>query len=177
MPTTSSTSASCRTCSRTSGADARREPPCGQRGQSSVEAALTLPTLMILVAFLVQPACALYTRMVMRHAAAEAVRVLSTSGDPELCRSFALRRLRAVPQASVFHVGGEADWQIRVERDEAHMCEVRIGGHLRPLPLFGVSMQALGSSDDVGVLMEVGVRERTRPRWLGGEYEDWMEAW
>ena len=147
-------------------------------GQSTVEAAVVLPMLMLLFALLVQPVCVLYTHMLMRHVASETARVLATSGDVETSRSFALRRLRAVPEASLFHVGGSSDWQVRLSRSsDARFCDVTIAGHLRPLPLFGVVTRALGRSDSAGLLVEVDVRERVRPDWLGGEYETWMEAW
>ena len=149
-----------------------------QDGQSTVEAAVVLPVLMLLFALLMQPVCVLYTRMVMRHAAAQTARVLATSADEQICRSFALRRLAAVPEVSVFHVGGSGDWKVSMSRsDDARVCEVRITGHLRPLPLFGVAANVLGTRDQTGLLVEEAVRERMRPSWLGGEYESWMEAW
>ena len=143
-----------------------------------MEAAVMLPVLMVLFALLVQPVCVLYTRMVMRHAATETARVLATSDDLEACRSFAVRRLRAIPEASLFHVGGSDDWQITLGKSsDARVCEVSIAGHLRPLPLFGVAMSALGTMDAVGLRVEESVAERMRPSWLGGEYESWMGAW
>ena len=43
--------------------------PWNQRGQASVESALLLPTILLLLALLMQPACLLYTRCVMEGAA------------------------------------------------------------------------------------------------------------
>ena len=150
----------------------------GQRGQSTVEAAVMLPLLMLLFALLVQPVCVLHTRMIMRHAAAETARVLMTSEDEGTSRSFALRRLRAVPEASLFHVGGSEDWVIHMDRSaDGRHCEVSISGHARPLPFFGVVMRALGTVDGQGLLLEETIREQMRPSWLGGDYESWMEAW
>ena len=149
-----------------------------QAGQSTVEAAVLLPVLMLLFALLMQPVCVLYTRMLMRHAAAETARVLSTSADEDTSRSFAMRRLRAVPESSLFHVGGQSDWIIRMERSgDGQSCAVTIGGHLRPLPLFGVATESLGVRDSVGLYVEESVREQVRPHWLQGEYEDWMAEW
>ena len=137
-----------------------------------------LPVLMVLFALLMQPVCVLYTRMVMRHTASETARVLATSNDMEVCRSFAARRLHAVPEASLFHVGGDDDWQISLSKSaDARVCEVSIAGHLRPLPLFGVVTRALGTMDEVGLRVEESVSERLRPAWLGGDYESWMAAW
>ncbi len=149
-----------------------------QAGQSTVEAAVLLPVLMLLFALLMQPVCVLYTRMLMRHAAAETARVMATSADEATCKSFAMRRLRAVPESSLFHVGGQSDWVIRLERSgDGQACSVAIGGHLRPLPLFGVVTESLGVRDSVGLYVEESVREQVRPRWLQGEYEDWMAEW
>ena len=137
-----------------------------------------LPVLMVLFALLMQPVCVFYTRMLMRHAASETARVLATSGDEGVCRSFALRRLRAVPEASVFHVGGSDDWEVNLSRSgDAQTCEVTIAGHLRPMPLLGVVAGAMGTRDAQGLRVEVRVCERLRPQWLGGEYESWMQAW
>lgn len=147
-------------------------------GQSTVEAAVLLPVLMLLLGLLVQPVCACYTRTVMRHAAAETARVLATGRDDAVARSFALRRLRAVPEAAPFHVGGESDWSVHLARsDDGGTVSVRIGGHLRPLPLLGLATYAMGKRDGVGLLMEERLEERVRPEWLGGDYGRWMQAW
>ena len=160
-----------RTCWRTSGI-------ADEAGQSTVEAAALLPVLMLLLGLLVQPVCACYTRSVMRHAAAETARVLATGKDDAVARSFALRRLRAVPEAAPFHVGGESDWSVQLDRSgDGGTVSVRIGGHLRPLPLLGVAAYAMGTRDGVGLLMEERLEERVRPEWLGGDYGRWMQAW
>ena len=135
---------------------------------------------MLLVALLTQPACLLYTRMVMRSAASECARALTTagSGDEDLCRDFALRRLAAVPEASPFHVGGRDDWQVSLDyTEDGTTVTVGIAGHLRPLPLLGVAARSLGRPEGDLVLVEVGVTERVRPAWLGGSYESWLRMW
>ena len=48
-----------------------------ERGQGTVEAALVIPVLFVLLLLLLQPGIVLYDRMVMRGAAAEACRPLS----------------------------------------------------------------------------------------------------
>lgn len=148
-----------------------------ERGQATVEAAALLPTLMLLLGLLMQPACLLYTRTVMHGAAAEAVRVLATSpGADEDCRDFVLRRLKAVPEVPLFHVGGRSDWDISFEKGSASVT-VSITGHLRPLPLLGISARLLGTEDAVGIRVEVRVTERTRPGWLEGDYGSWVGMW
>ena len=137
-----------------------------------------LPVLMLLLGLLVQPVCACYTRAVMRHTAAETARVLATGKDDAAARSFALRRLRAVPEAAPFHVGGESDWSVRLARSgDGGSVSVSIGGHLRPLPLLGLATYAMGTRDGAGLLMEERLEERVRPEWLGGDYGSWMQAW
>ncbi|MBO7674074.1 MAG: pilus assembly protein [Atopobiaceae bacterium] len=136
-----------------------------------------LPAIMLLLALLVQPVCVFFTQTLMRHTAAECVRVLATSGDQAATRAYALRRLRAVPDASLFHVGGQRDWQVFAERSgDGKTGRVRIVGHVRPLPLFGVVVDLLGRRDDEGIVLEVEVGERIRPMWLGGTYEDWVAS-
>lgn len=151
----------------------------GQCGQGTVEAAVLLPTLFFLLGFLMQPACVLYTRSVMRATAGECARVLATArtaDDEADCRSFALRRLEAVPEVSVFHVGGSDDWNISFDRLDGEVT-VRIAGHLRPLPLIGMTASALGAQDEVGTLLDVSVTEQVRPGWLGGNYGSWVKIW
>lgn len=137
-------------------------------GQATVEAAALLPLLMLLMALLVQPVCVLYTCMVMRHAASATARVAATSADENATRRYAIRRLAAVPEASVFHVGGTSDWNVQVERSSTGGVSVEIAGHVRPLPLLGVVVGALGQRDSQGVLLRVRVVENTRPSWYEG---------
>jgi hypothetical protein len=143
-----------------------------------VEAAVLLPTLMLLLSMLVQPVCMGYTRMIMAHAAAETLRVMATSPDEATARNYALRRLRAVPEASLFHAGADRDWQIQVGReDEGRVAVASIAGHVRPLPFFGILASAFGERDGQGVVLRVQVRGNVRPAWVGGDYGEWQEMW
>lgn len=137
-----------------------------------------LGVLMLLFALLLQPVCLLYTRMVMGHAAAETARVMATSTDENAVRSFALRRLEAVPGASLFHTGERADWEIRTTRDaEEGYVSVGIAGHARLLPLFGELVRGAFDCDGEGVRLSVEVVERVKPEWLEGDYGQWMSEW
>lgn len=145
-----------------------------------MEAAALLPTVFVLLALLVQPVCLLYTKALMHGAAAETARaVLTARGDGDLsaCRQYALRRLRGVPEAAPFHVGGQDDWQVEVSQGSAGSVSVEIVGHARPLPLFGAVVAALSERDGTGVILRVSVEERLRPSWLGGGYGDWTGIW
>lgn len=148
------------------------------RGQTTVEAAVLLPTLMLLLALLVQPVCLCYTRMVMCHVAAETLRVLGTARDEGTAARFALRRLRAVPEASLFHVGGERDWDVAVtHEDGGRAVDATISGHARPLPFFGLLALAFSERDAYGIVLRVQVRADVRPSWVGGDYGDWQQMW
>lgn len=172
----------------------RRATPCStssctrawrdERGQATVEAALLLPVLMTLMAMLAQPACLLYTRCVMQAAAAEGCRLVATStraagAAPQAQRSYVLRRLAAVPDAPIFHEGGEAGWEIELSGStQAHAASVRIATTARPLPFVGMLAGLLGQGDGSGgVVLEVSVNHVTRPGWLEGGYDDWASIW
>ena len=139
---------------------------------------MILPATMLVFALLLQPVCLSYTRAVMREAAAESARAAATAygGDVEACRAFALRRLAAVPEVPLFHVGGNADWDVRIDRTDAHVT-VRVTGHARPLPLMGALASLASHCDGTGVLLDVSVSEDTRPSWLGGDYASWQKIW
>ena len=148
-------------------------------GQSTVEAALLVPTALALVALLVQPACLLYTRAVMASAAHEAARLVATSRDPErAARAFALRRLAAVPDVAAFHEGGPEGWEVRAGApDEGGRVTVEIEGRVRPLPLRGAIVSALGPQEDGAVVVRVEAAQDARARWIGGSYEEWIGVW
>ena len=87
------------------------------RGQSTVEAAVALPVVFLLVLLLVQPGIVLYDRMVMAGAAAEGCRLLATSdGDAATCEEYVRRRLGAIPPLDVFRVHDSGcTWEVRCE--------------------------------------------------------------
>lgn len=145
----------------------------------TVEAALLLPVALTLVAFLVQPACVLYTRSVMASAAFELCRLVATArcGEDEV-RDYALRRLDAVPDVAVFHDGGPDAWEIDTQGpDEQGVVGVSIEGRVRPLPLLGALVAPLGDSDGESVVVRVDVTARTRAAWVEGSYDAWIEMW
>lgn len=165
-------------CSRTFwGTEARAH--AGTRGQMSVEAALLLPVALALIALLVQPACVLYTRSVMAATAGELARLTTTSrGSEEELRAYALRRLAAVPDVSIFHAGGPRAWEVSCEGpgDEGRVS-VSIEGRVRPLPLFGALVAALGTVDGGEVVVRVEVSCALSAEWLEGSYEEWIGMW
>lgn len=114
----------------------------------------------------------------MEGTAAEVARLQATSGDATDVRAFALRRLRAVPEVSIFHVGGDDDWQVEASGPDAEgLVTVAVVGHARPLPLFGGISSALGEADEAGFVLRVSVRVRVRAEWLEGNYGEWVGLW
>lgn len=165
-------------CSRMSwGTEGRRA--LGRSGQMSVEAAVLLPTVLVLIALLVQPACVLYTRSVMAATAGELSRLVVTlRASQDEVRSYALRRLSAVPEVSVFHEGGPGAWEVSVEGPgEDGRVRVGIEGRVRPLPLLGAIVSALGTSEGGLVTLRVETSSDLRASWIGGAYEEWIEMW
>ena len=148
-------------------------------GQAAVEAALLVPVVLALVALLVQPACALYTRSVMAATAAEVARLVSTArGTEEDVRDYALRRLAAVPDLSVFHEGGPGAWEVETEGpgDDGRVT-VSVEGRVRPLPLLGALVAALGPSGDGCVILRAEASLDARSDWVRGSYEEWIGIW
>ena len=146
-------------------------------GQASVEAAFLLPTVLLVLGMLLEPACLLYTRMVMGQAAAETARLLVTSAvSADDVRSFCRKRLSAVPEASLFHVGSHTDWEIELS-NSAGEVSVGIRGHARPLPVFGALAGLFLEHDGQGIILSVRHVQRLRPAWLGGDADAWSKVW
>ena len=145
----------------------------------SVEAALLVPVVLALIALLAQPACVLYARAVMAATAGELCRLVATARcDEGEVRDYALRRLAAVPNVAIFHEGGPGAWGMTVEGpDERGIVTASIEGRVRPLPLLGALVAPLGAQEDGCVVVCVEVTAETRPEWLEGGYDDWIEMW
>lgn len=169
---------------------AREEPstyPCIEmlaedRAQATVEAALLIPSFLLLLLLMLQPVCLLYTRAIMESAAAETARLMTTATleDDEAYRAFALRRLSAIPDLAIFHAGGSQSWEIECGRaaDTGGTVRVSIEGRVRPLPILGAFAGAMGEVNGYGdVRMRVDVSYEGRPEWLEGEYAEWVEMW
>lgn len=156
-------------------------------GQGTVEAAVAIPVVFLLLLLLLQPGIILYDRLVMGNAAAEGCRLLATaSGDMGgSCEAFIRHRLAAVPQHDCFHVhGGTCSWQIDFSGDETSQeVSVHIANELRPLPLFDAGSKLLGLTNSNGnLVIEETVTMRTQPDWvtsseLGLSPSSWVGAW
>jgi hypothetical protein len=159
------------------------------KGQATVEAAILIPLLFLLILMLCQPMILLYNRMVMENAANEGCRLLATKTNQgayseDKYEGYIKRRLAAIPPIDIFHVHtGERSWEIEQDGDEsATVVSVRILNRVRPLPLLGWGAELLGMCDDQGYLtQEVKASGRAQPDWVedgaAGTPRDWVEQW
>lgn len=152
-----------------------------RRAQATVEAAILIPVILTVLLLVLQPTCLLYTRAVMESAAAQTCRLMVTSSmtDSDACKAFALRRLAAVPDLSLFHAGGPLAWDISLIQAERSGGTVRveISGAATPLPVFGAFAAAAGPHNGVGdVIITVVAEYRGWPAWLEGSYETWVQT-
>jgi len=161
-----------------------------ERGQGSIEAAVVIPVLFLLMLMLLQPGIVLYDRLVMGNAAAESCRVLATGTDSfgsmaRSCEAFVRHRLAAVPQHDCFHIhGADCSWDIRFSGNEtSENVTVTIGNELRPLPLFDGAAKLLGMTNARGNLeIQESVTLPTQPSWvssseLGLAPSSWIGGW
>ena len=161
-----------------------------ERGQGTVEAALVIPVLFVLMLLLLQPGIILYDHIVMGDAAAEGCRLLATATDAPgsmqaSCEAFIRHRLAAIPQQDCFHVHrGGCSWNIQMEGGESTgTVTVRISNEVRPLPLFDGGSRLLGLTNAAGNLsIEEAVTLPTQPGWVssspsGANPADWIGAW
>lgn len=146
-------------------------------GQATVEAAVLLPVLLALMGLLLQPACLLYTRAVMSAAVGEGARVAQTSSSATEVEEYVRRRLRAVPNVALFHVGEDDGWEVEVKGIGKECVTVTARTHARPLPLTYAVAAAIGGSDAEGVRLEASASRAAHPTWVGGDYGDWVGIW
>lgn len=153
-----------------------------ESAQATLEAALLLPAFLTLLLLALQPLCVLYTRSIMEVAAGETARLMATSETTpeESCKAFALRRLSAVPDISIFHAGGSQAWDIEVSGTKGGEGPVTVSvtGSVTPLPVLGAFVGAFGNADGDGdIKITVGVEYAARPEWLKGSYTSWIKRW
>ncbi len=162
----------------------------GQKGQGTVEAAVVIPVLFLLVLMLIQPGIMLYDHVVMGNAAAEACRLIATKTDAlgsmdASCEAFVRHRLAAIPQQDCFHVHeGRCSYDISFDGGESsENVTVRIRNELRPLPLFDAGAKLLGMTNSSGnLVIEKSATMSTQPSWVAGSVEglvpdSWVGAW
>ena len=161
-----------------------------RKGQGTVEAAVVIPVLFLLLLMLLQPGIILYDHVVMGNAAAEACRLIATKTDAlgsmdASCEAFVRHRLASIPQQDCFHVHrGACSYGIELEGGAgSESVTVRITNELRPLPLFDAGARLLGMTNSSGnLVIEKSVSMTTQPAWVAGSAQGlapdaWVGAW
>lgn len=159
-----------------------------EKGQGTLEAALTLPILFCLLLLLIQPGIILYDRTIMSSAAAEGCRVLLTQtnalGDGTAStEAFVRHRLAAIPAQENFHVhDGGCSWSIALEgAEDDPWVAVSIKNEVKPLPLIAYGATLLGMTNDRGnVELSVTQRLQAQPSWAtakGLPVSSWAGGW
>ncbi len=146
-----------------------------ERGQSSIEAAFILPIFILCIGLSIQPIIYMYTKTIMQEAADEGIRFAMSESNSYRTDRFIRRRLEALPNSSLFHIGDENEWDIDVIRG-AGSVRVVIKGHLKAIPVLGSSACAFLNRDDQGLIIEVESEQITEPSWREGDYETWTEG-
>lgn len=150
-----------------------------ESGQSTVEAAVLLPVLLVVLGILIQPAILLYTQSVMNAAVSESCRLAATNtNDDASMRAYIERRLSAIPALEIFHSG---EWEIEWNSEGAGEAEVRVKNHVQPLPLLGV-IAGLSSVVDANGMIEQQAHAQCSPvpSWVlqqGYAPSDWINSW
>ena len=156
--------------------------------QATVEAAIMIPVIFLLLLLLIQPGIFLYDLCVMNQAASETCRVLLTASDAEkskICEPFARRRLSSIPQQDNFHMHSDGcSYEINFEGSESseEVC-VYIKNQFKPLPLIGFLSNIFGLlNSDNCFQIEVKASQLAHPSWTnnspqGIDPNDWVGKW
>lgn len=153
-------------------------------GQSSIEAALSIPAFMLVVGLMVQPCLIVYSKIAMRSAAAEACRVYAHQSDvgtgpysQDRFSEFVQNKLAGVPFVDIFHIGGRQGWEIAFT-SEGDRTQVTISHEVKPLPLLGIGVNLLGDSGaHGGVVITTTTSSTLKPSWVKGTYHEWISSW
>lgn len=156
--------------------------------QATVEAAIMIPVIFLLILLLIQPGIILYDLTVMNSAAAETCRVLSTSNDEnisKICEPFARKRLSAIPQQENFHLHNNGcSYEFNFDGNQnSEVVSVSIKNQLQPLPLIAFLSDVMGLLNSNGCFeIEAQSQQTVRPSWVknssaGGNPDYWVGAW
>lgn len=156
--------------------------------QATVEAAIMIPVIFLILLLLIQPAILLYDLCVMNSASAETCRVLGTCNEVEkqkVCEPFAKRRLGAIPQQDNFHLHSTGcSYEVFLEgSQETPQVKVSIKNQIKPLPIIGFLSQIFGLLNSNGCFeITAQVEEQSKPAWAQQSYKDtsvdkWVGRW
>lgn len=148
------------------------------KGQATVEAAIMIPVIFIILLLLIEPGILFYDYCVMNSAAAETCRVLSTQDNnnkQKVCEAFARRRLSAIPQQDNFHLHSTGcSYQIQLEgSQDSNEVSVKIINEVKPLPLIGFLSDVLGILN-ANKCFEINANctQKQRPDWVKTSIKD-----
>lgn len=158
-------------------------------GQATVEAAVLIPIVLLMLMFLLQPGIILYDRLVMKNAAAEGCRLLSTkiaiSSQTDLYEEYIRSRLGSIPQEDHFHIHDDGcSWEISMQGDESSaVVSVEITNKVKPLPFFDFASKGIGMVGEDG-FFTIEVNEVFVPKndWVisndaGLNPKNWVSQW
>lgn len=120
-----------------------------EEGQSTVEAAIMIPVIFLLLLLLIQPSLILYDLIIMKSAASDTCRVLATCNENEkykVCDAYLRRRLSAIPQQNNFHKHDDKcsyDFELK-GCQSSQTCSVTIKNKLEALPLIAFLSDIFG---------------------------------
>lgn len=157
-------------------------------GQATVEAALIIPIIFILMLLLIQPGIILYDLCIMNSAASETCRVLSTSDDEnisKICEPFIRRRLSGIPQQDNFHVHSDGcSYEFEFNGNQnSELVSVQIKNEVKPLPLIGFLSNIFGILNANNCFEIIATSEqKLKPSWTinspyGNNPEKWVGGW
>ena len=153
-------------------------------GQATVEAAIMIPVIFLLMLLLIQPGILLYDWIVMNEACAETCRAVSTINENDkqsMCESYVRRRLAAIPEQDHFHVhstGCTYDIQMSGNNSTSSVT-VEIKIEVKPLPLIGFLSQILGIlNENQNFEVKASSTQQCRPSWIREQNaEKWVGSW
>lgn len=158
------------------------------KGQATVEAAIMIPIIFLILLLLIEPSILLYDFCIMNSSASETCRILSTCNELDkvnVCETYAKKRLSAIPQQDNFHLHSSGcSYEITlIGNENSEECEVKIKNEIVPLPLIGFL------SDIVGILnnnknfeLIASANYKSRPSWVKNNLKDlttenWVGKW
>lgn len=151
-----------------------------ESGQSTVEAAVLLPLLFVVLGLIIQPVLLLYTQCIMNATANECCRLVATStSDDASIRAYMERRLSAIPPLDIFHV--DKEWELEWSSSDSGEAQVHIVNHVRPLPLIGITAGLIHTiAEDGTILQQAKACASAIPEWTrqqGYVPSDWADKW
>lgn len=157
-------------------------------GQATVEAAIMIPVIFLIILILIQPCLVLFDLIIMNSAAIETCRVLSTAASVDknsLCEQYARRRLSAIPQQENFHYHKDGcSYQFEFVGDQnSSFVSVEITNEIKPLPLINIFVDAFGMLNANKCLAIKSKQELSlKPSWVfknpdNENVDKWIGKW